>query len=908
MQPVQAVARKRDVQRRVVALGALLVAAAVVAPPLISLNGFHRGIADSISQAIGRPVRMSSITLRLVPRPGFEIADFVVDEDPAFGAEPILRSSQVIASVRILPLWRGRLEIARIAFDEPSVNLVHNREGKWNFDALLSQAAQIPKAPTAERHPGGLPRFPYIDASNARVNFKYGDEKLPFSFFNADLAVWLENPGEWRIEFSAQPVRTDLSLDLANTGSFRLDGSLLHAATLREMPMQLRVQWSNAPLGQLSKILSGSDADWRGQLDATAGITGNVDHANLKLTASGQTIHRSEFDPREPLNINVTCQARFSRADRLIDALTCLAPTGDGHLLLTGSVHAIPGKLDPALSLELNHVPVASALDGVRLVRAGFGTSLVATGAIDGNFTYTSAASTKDESFPPRVRGQATVNHLTIDGPALKTPLTLPMLRLSMNAEAPERPHRGRRSPAPAPSANRASLLMEPFTLGTTPPQAASTSTAIPSTAIPRTTPKAIPPAPLPATLPASMTVSGIFDWNGFSVHLGGQSRVGELIALSKELGLLQHVPVDFDSLGTADLDLTVHGPWMLPVTDQPVAPAALSGTVRLHNAQLSGDFLAQPMRIPAAQAVFDGNEIAWTASGVTYGPVRADGTLTYPTFCTVPTGCVPRFGLHIASLDAATAQNALLGAQRHGELVARLLDRIRSLNQSSPKWPTLAGTVEIGALTIQELTLRDVTATVGVEGNRIQVKSASARALNGELQLSGAMEVDGGNTPRYQLDAQLDHASAAATAALFGEKWGTGSIDLRTSLRFSGFEQKELLSSASGIFHWEWTNGGWPVEGASAETSDETEPGAFSLSHFDAWTAEGVVANSALNLQRSQILNGSDATPVTGTISFARELSLSIQDKTNPVRITGTLQRPLIHAEPATTATSTAP
>ena len=274
-------------------------------------------------------------------------------------------------------------------------------------------------------------------------------------------------------------------------------------------------------------------------------------------------------------------------------------------------------------------------------------------------------------------------------------------------------------------------------------------------------------------------------------------------------------LPVDFDSLGTADLDLTVHGPWMLPVTDQPVAPAAFDGTVRLHNAQLTGDFLAQPMRIPAAQAVFDGNEIAWTASAVTYGPVRADGTLSYPTFCTAPTGCVPRFGLHIASLDAATAQNALLGAQRHGELVERLLDRIRSLNQSSPKWPALAGTVQIGALTIQELTLRDVTAAVGVEGNGIQVKSASARDPQWGI---AALRHDGGRRRQHAATTSSRRSSImralAATAALFDEKWGTGSIDLRTSLKFSGFEQKELLSSATGTFHWEWTKGGWPVEG----------------------------------------------------------------------------------------------
>ena len=160
MPPVQAVAKKRSLKRWILPLAAVLLAAAIMAPPLISLNRVHRRIADSISQAIGRPVRMSSIKLRLLPRPGFEIADFVVEDDPAFGAEPILRSSQVVASVRLLPLWSGRLEIARIAFDEPSVNLVRNREGRWNFNTLLSQAAQIPKAPTGERHHRRPPAFP----------------------------------------------------------------------------------------------------------------------------------------------------------------------------------------------------------------------------------------------------------------------------------------------------------------------------------------------------------------------------------------------------------------------------------------------------------------------------------------------------------------------------------------------------------------------------------------------------------------------------------------------------------------------------------------------------------------------------------------------------------------------------
>ncbi len=879
MAPVQAIAKKRGIKRWILPFAALLLAAAIVAPPLVSLNRVHRRIADSISQAIGRPVRMSSIKLRLLPRPGFEIADFVVEEAPGFGAEPILRSSQVVASVRLLPLWRGRLEIARIAFDEPSVNLVRNREGRWNFNSLLSQVAQVPKAPTGERHPGGLQRFPYIDASNARINFKSGDEKLPFSFFNADLAVWLENPGEWRIEFAAQPVRTDLSLDLANTGTLRLDGSLRYGATLSQMPMNLHAEWSNAPLGQLSKILTGSDADWRGQLDATTDITGSLDHASLKLTAAGQTIHRVEFDPREPLNVTVTCQASFTRADRLFDAVTCLAPTGSGHLLLTGSVRAVAANPDPNLTLELNNVPVPWALDGVRLVRAGFGSALVATGAINGSFTYASPAAKTAAARNPRLRGQATVTHLTLAGPALQKPLALPSLSLAMNAEAPLQTHRGRGTAVAAVNHNE--LLLEPFVVGTAPVQPLAT------------------PA---ARIPTSMTISGAFTWNAFSVHLGGESHIGELISLGKEFGLFQHLPVDFVGQGTADLDLTVHGPWMLPVSDQPINPATLDGTLRLHNAQLTAGFLTQPMRIPAAQAVFAGNEITWTASGMIYGPLHADGTLSYPAFCAVPTECVPHFSLHVASLDTETAQSALLGAQRHGELLERLLDRLRNLNQTSPSWPTLEGNVQIGTLTIQALDVKNLTAVVAVEAHTIHLKSSTAGALDGQLHLVGIMEVTD-HTPRYQLEAQLDNASVRAAAALFGENWGPGTINLSTSLRFSGFERKELLSSATGTLHWEWTNGELPAARAGNGINSAGMAGSFG--RFDAWSGDGTIADGALNLQKSQILHGSETMPITGTLTFARELDLSSVDKTNPVKITGTLPHPLIQTGPGTVASS---
>src|ERR1700677_2453749 len=152
---------KRPSPRHWILLGAVvLLALAVVLPPLVSIGRYQHMIAASISRSIGRPVHMSSVRLRLLPRPGFELTDFVVEEKPGFGAEPILRCASVVASLRLWSLWRGELEIARIDFDEASLNLVRAADGRWNFGSILVQAAHTANAPTGQRYASAARRFP----------------------------------------------------------------------------------------------------------------------------------------------------------------------------------------------------------------------------------------------------------------------------------------------------------------------------------------------------------------------------------------------------------------------------------------------------------------------------------------------------------------------------------------------------------------------------------------------------------------------------------------------------------------------------------------------------------------------------------------------------------------------------
>ena len=53
----------------------------------------------------------------------------------------MLHASTVTASIRLLSLWRGRLEIGEISVDEASLNLVRKADGRWNLDSFFRTAA-----------------------------------------------------------------------------------------------------------------------------------------------------------------------------------------------------------------------------------------------------------------------------------------------------------------------------------------------------------------------------------------------------------------------------------------------------------------------------------------------------------------------------------------------------------------------------------------------------------------------------------------------------------------------------------------------------------------------------------------------------------------------------------------------
>jgi len=418
--PIQTKKRKH---RGWIALAAVvMLLLLILLPPFLNINRYQRRIAASISGALGRPVHIGSVGFRILPTPAFTIEGFVVGENPAFGDEPFLRAETVTATLHPSSLWRGHLEFATISLDTPSVNLVRNAEGKWNIEGILLQAEQIRTAPTGQRSAGSVPRFPYIEATQARVNIKLGAEKMPFSLTDAKLALWLTDPETWHVRMEAHPLRTDMNA--TDTGLVQVEGTFQRASSLDAIPLELSGSWHKAQLGDVSHMLMGANAGWRGSIDAEAKVTGHFGDAQVNAKLHLDEVRRAEFEPERSLALDIACTANALHIQHAFQAIHCTLPLGDGSVTMEGQLANLRGAAEPALTFTIQQLPAAQLLEIARHATNRIDPALTAEGTIDGVFTYGMAGT---QSI---WQGSGTLPTLTLNVPGIPGSLTIAGLHL----------------------------------------------------------------------------------------------------------------------------------------------------------------------------------------------------------------------------------------------------------------------------------------------------------------------------------------------------------------------------------------------------------------------------------------------------------------------------------------------
>jgi hypothetical protein len=614
---------------------------------------------------------------------------------------------------------------------------------------VLLQASHTQQAPTGGAVGRGQNRFPYIEANNARINFKHGPEKLPFSFLNADVSVWLENPDEWQLRFSAQPMRTDINLSIADAGQVQVSGSVHRASSANELPLNLQAEWRGAPLGQATRMLFAHDLGWRGSTRVTAHITGVPDSLGLQLGAEATDFHRESFEPAHPLNLHATCTATYRHWQGLIDGIHCLSPVGNGGLSLRGAIRQIHAAApEPDLKLTATHVPIDAGLELLRHTSGRLKNEITVSGNIDGELVYALQPGTDAVAG-----GSLLATNLLARSSDMEQPL--PDLRFVVQ-----------------PSSQPLALMLEPahMDLGG--------------------------PAPLVAS--ARLTRQGYF------LHYSGSALLEHLLPLAHAFHIVPAGLEGMQGSGAADYNLAVQGDWLLPFadTDHPAPLSIVNGSITLHNAGFQPRYLAERVHIVTATATLSPAELRWNSITATLGATRFTGNLRIPLPCLA--ACRRHFDLTAANLNLGALTASLRGEDEG--MMQELLNRVRSRSQD---WPLLDGTVHVAHLTLGQVEIGNASADLALHDGNLEVRSLDGRTLGGTLHATGAVGL--ASTPSYDAEVQLRRVSTPELAGLLKEHWGPGLLDLSCDLAMSGDGSSGLSSSAKGTLHWDWTNGALP-------------------------------------------------------------------------------------------------
>ena len=812
------------------------------------VNRLRAQIVRSIGLALGRPVEVAWVKLRLFPHLGFDLENFVVHDDPAFSNEPFLRAQDVNAVVRLRSLLRGRIEIARLSLTEPSVNLVRGSQGRWNVADLLERASRTSVAPTGKAGSEKRPAFPYIEGDGGRINLKLGAEKAPYALIDADFAFWQDSENAWGMRLKATPMRTDLNL--TDTGTLRVEGSWLRAASLRDTPAHFALRWQNAQMGQVTKLIYGMDKGWRGALRISGLLTGTPEDLTVQMNASVDDFRRYNVLGGDAMDLAAECSAHLNSPEHSISRLLCTAPVADGSVKLQGSITSFDDKpgYDLGLSAEL---PMQSLVAFLRHARPGVPQDLTASGRLN---------TVLQMERPPHggaalAEGGGQVTDFRLSSTTADLDLALGNVPLAVAAADSSGDSLARKV-----ALKNRSPKLEQARLN-------------------------IGPVAVALGLTATAYVRGALSPEGYEAGLQGDAEISTLLRTLRAVG----IPAPLvRAEGKAKMDLQMAGDWSAG------RPRSF-GKVQIDSVRAQAAGLNQPVSIAAADLSFTPDRLEVENLCASAAGASLRGTISLPRHC--ETGnCPVTFDLR-ADRMALDDLNALLNPNVPQK------PWYQFLSSGSPANPYLLSLYAAGKISAKQFVDRKFIATH---------VTANAELKNGKLQLSevradvwggkhvGEWEADfSAYPPQYTGSGKLQHVALDQLAEIMSDGWITGSANASYEVGASGLTAAELFSSARGNLQVNAQDGELPhliLEGDQPLLVRKL-------------SARLAFQEGAFKIQDGQLQTPDATYQVTGSATASRALNLTLTRHGAPAfNVTGTLARPRVKAVSAETQAALKP
>jgi AsmA protein len=388
--------KKHPVLSIVVAIVVVLLLAVLLVPLFVNANTFRPTLESQLSSALGRKVTLGNLSFSVFS--GSLVADNIsIADDPAFSSKPFLQAQSLHIGVEVMPLlFHRQLLVTSFVADSPSINLVHNAQGVWNFSNMGSTAASRTQDTQKE---SALPNFTVGEMQVVNGTATVSDLPAtgpPFTYSKLNLSVQ---------QFSfAKAFPFVLSANLPGGGALDVKGN---AGPVNQKDASETPLGADITLKHFDPVAAGVVQKSQG-ISMLADITAKVTSNGQTLNSNG-TVHAAQLQlvadgspTPSPVDISYTMVHNLEARSGQVSDLGI--HTGSVIVHVTGS-YAIKGEqtdLDlrvAAPNLPIDQVEALLPAAGVRLPSG----SRLQGGTLTANLTITGPATAPTISGPVEV-------------------------------------------------------------------------------------------------------------------------------------------------------------------------------------------------------------------------------------------------------------------------------------------------------------------------------------------------------------------------------------------------------------------------------------------------------------------------------------------------------------------------
>jgi AsmA protein len=395
-------------------------------------NDYRTTIQAKLEEQLGRKVTLGNMDLGLFPL-RFRVANLAIDEDPKFNSNrPFVQTQELAVSVKLLPLLSKTVEVDSLTLARPTVELIKNAQGIWNFDSLgekppaSSAHTSAPQSPAPATPASGQQKQPFslgeLAISDGQVTIlDLQDRKPPSVYDHINLKLTDFAPDT--------PFKVDASVHLPGAGSqeVRLQGKggpLGHpnpAVTAFSGTLDLKA----VQIAGLQKFLQSPAL-----IDTDGVLSGHTDiaSANGKLAANGQmNLDKPRLhgvDVGYPINVD------YNVIDDLATDLLTInkgaIKLGATPVFVTGTVNTKPTPAQLALNIKLSNVSISE----IARLSAAAGTAFAPGTTVNGQINADIQA--RGAADKPELNGTLAARDLKITGKEIAKPVQISAVNIAL--------------------------------------------------------------------------------------------------------------------------------------------------------------------------------------------------------------------------------------------------------------------------------------------------------------------------------------------------------------------------------------------------------------------------------------------------------------------------------------------